>query len=210
MKSIQKIINKLNDKGISAAKMSRDLGFSNAVFYEWKKGKYNPSLEKLRAMSQYLDVPMTSLLDDDEQIEDKDPIVGLSDEQYDLIYHSIGLSSTAIDNIILIFLDQKISGLPVHIILNGLLSRPQLRELLEICVMYVQNDEVRKNMLIQPIIQSIGPVTSEDVESMISSLMISKFLKLMKHLRKDVKNSILEAKYENHLEEKEKPSSDEC
>jgi len=33
--------------------MSRDLGFSKAVFSQWKTGKQKPSAEKLLKMAEY-------------------------------------------------------------------------------------------------------------------------------------------------------------
>lgn len=62
MNSIQKIIELLNQKGISGAKMSKDLGFSNAVFSQWKTGKQNPSIEKLTKIAKYLEVSTDYLL----------------------------------------------------------------------------------------------------------------------------------------------------
>ena len=42
--------------------MSRELGFSNAVFSQWKKRKQNPSAESLRKMAEYFQVSVDYLL----------------------------------------------------------------------------------------------------------------------------------------------------
>lgn len=60
--TIQIITGLLKERGISAAKMSKDLGFSNAVFYQWKKGEQSPSLTKVSAIANYFDVPIECLL----------------------------------------------------------------------------------------------------------------------------------------------------
>ena len=56
MEIIKRIEELLDEKGISGAKMSRDLGFSNAVYSQWRSGKQNPSLEKLQKMADYFGV----------------------------------------------------------------------------------------------------------------------------------------------------------
>lgn len=59
--TIDKIIKLLREKGISGAKMSRDLGFSNAVFSQWKNHKQNPSNENLKKIADYFDVSVEFL-----------------------------------------------------------------------------------------------------------------------------------------------------
>lgn len=63
MQSIQMIIGLLNQKGISAAKMCRELGFSSGLFYQWKKGSQNPSMDKLIKIAQYFNVSVDYLLE---------------------------------------------------------------------------------------------------------------------------------------------------
>lgn len=49
----------LQDAGISASKMMKDLGFSNGLYSQWKKGLQNPSAAKLAAIAHYLNVPVS-------------------------------------------------------------------------------------------------------------------------------------------------------
>lgn len=48
MNTIEIINDLLKEKGISASKMMKDLGFSSGLFSQWKKGLQNPSRKKVR------------------------------------------------------------------------------------------------------------------------------------------------------------------
>ena len=61
MRTVDRIQDILNKKGISAAKMMRDLGFSSGLFSQWKTGKQKPSLSKLEMIADYLGVTITEL-----------------------------------------------------------------------------------------------------------------------------------------------------
>jgi transcriptional regulator with XRE-family HTH domain len=52
----------LKQKGISAAQMSRELGFSNSVFTQWKQRKQQPSIDKVRKMANYFGVTVDDLM----------------------------------------------------------------------------------------------------------------------------------------------------
>lgn len=65
MNTIEIITDLLNKKGISAAKMMRDLGFSNGLFSQWKKGLQKPSAEKLSKIADYFEVTVDYLLGTD-------------------------------------------------------------------------------------------------------------------------------------------------
>lgn len=58
----EKIIMLLNEKGISIAKMMRELGFSSGLFSQWKSGKQRPSAEKICKIAEYLNVSTDYLL----------------------------------------------------------------------------------------------------------------------------------------------------
>jgi len=75
---IDRIIALLAEKGVSAAQMSRDLGFSNAVFSYWKKRKQKPSTDKLVAMAEYFGVSLDYLVG--RESEDKHFRVGVTPE----------------------------------------------------------------------------------------------------------------------------------
>ena len=62
MKSIEKINILLEERGIKATKMMRDLGFSTGLYSQWKAGS-QPSLPKLRKVADYLHVPLFAVTD---------------------------------------------------------------------------------------------------------------------------------------------------
>jgi len=66
MDTIDKINQLLAKKGVSAAQMSRELGFSNSVFTHWKQRKSQPSTEKLKKMAEYFEVPVSTLMSEQE------------------------------------------------------------------------------------------------------------------------------------------------
>lgn len=62
MDTIDRILELLEEKGVSGAEMSRQCGFSNAVFSQWKNKKQNPSAEKVSKMAEYFNVSVDYLL----------------------------------------------------------------------------------------------------------------------------------------------------
>lgn len=62
MNTIDLINDLLSLKGISAAQMSRDLGFSNGLYSQWKSGLQKPSAKKLEKIAEYFDVTVDYLL----------------------------------------------------------------------------------------------------------------------------------------------------
>lgn len=77
MDTIDLVVELLDKKGISGAKMSRDLGFSNAVFSQWKSGAQNPSMKSIIKMANYFGVSVEYLLGN----EQKEKPAGFTDEQ---------------------------------------------------------------------------------------------------------------------------------
>lgn len=63
MTSVEKINVILKEKGISATKMMKELGFSSGLYSQWKKGLQNPSLSKLSKIAEYLNVPLFAVTD---------------------------------------------------------------------------------------------------------------------------------------------------
>ena len=63
MNTIDRINYLLAQKGISAAQMSRDLGFSNGLYSQWKSGLQKPSAKKLTKIAEYFGVTVDYLLD---------------------------------------------------------------------------------------------------------------------------------------------------
>ena len=62
MDTIGRILELLEEKDVSGSKMSKDLGFSNAVFYQWKSHQQNPSADKVVKMADYFGVSVDYLL----------------------------------------------------------------------------------------------------------------------------------------------------
>ena len=83
------IINKLlKDKGISAAKMMNELGFSSGLYSQWKRGKQKPSREKLEKIANYFNVSVDYLLGTTPTVQafdENDNVVVIDDETRDII-----------------------------------------------------------------------------------------------------------------------------
>ena len=83
------IINKLlKDKGISAAKMMNELGFSSGLYSQWKSGKQKPSREKLEKIAYYFNVSVDYLLGTTPTVQafdENDNVVVIDDETRDII-----------------------------------------------------------------------------------------------------------------------------
>lgn len=54
----------LNEKGVSASAMAKDLGFSSGLFTQWKQGKQKPSSDKVAKMAEYFNCSIDYILDD--------------------------------------------------------------------------------------------------------------------------------------------------
>lgn len=56
---------KLRDaKGITDYRVAKDTGIAKATLCEWKKGTYNPKVDKLLTLAKYFDVPLEYFLED--------------------------------------------------------------------------------------------------------------------------------------------------
>lgn len=83
-----KIINmKLKEKNISAKKMLLDLNFSHGLITQWQKGN-TPSLDKITAIAEYLNVPVSYLLGEVQAYE------LLSDDEQNFLKNYRQLDST--------------------------------------------------------------------------------------------------------------------
>lgn len=86
MTTVELIQQKLEEKGIKPAKMSRDLGFSNGLFSQWKSGLQKPSADKIEKVAEYLGCSVDYLMGKEKSIyhelsEDKQRLL----EMYDLL-----------------------------------------------------------------------------------------------------------------------------
>lgn len=56
----------LEERNITAYKVSKDTGIATATLTEWKNGTYVPKVDKIMALAKYFDVPLEYFLDDGE------------------------------------------------------------------------------------------------------------------------------------------------
>ena len=48
----------LEERNLTAYRVSKDTGIPSATFTEWKNGKYKPKVEKLMILADYFNVPL--------------------------------------------------------------------------------------------------------------------------------------------------------
>lgn len=65
---LQIIDMKLKEKNVTAKKMLSDLNYSHSLITQWRKGNV-PSLDKIIAVAEYLDVPVSYLLGETQAFE---------------------------------------------------------------------------------------------------------------------------------------------
>ena len=57
----------LEERGITAYKVSKETGVATATLTEWKNGTYQPKVDKLMLIAKFFDVPIEYFLTDEEQ-----------------------------------------------------------------------------------------------------------------------------------------------
>lgn len=94
MKFAQIFNNIINQKKISAYKMSKDTGISDGLICYWKKGERIPNAENLVIISKYLDVSIDYLLTGKEPTQQttEQPSQQLTENEEDLLALLNGLS----------------------------------------------------------------------------------------------------------------------
>lgn len=78
----------LQDYGVSAYKVSKETGISQSVFSEWKRGKSQPKLDKLRKIADFFNVPITYFTENSDEsikVEAHNEPFYLDDETRDII-----------------------------------------------------------------------------------------------------------------------------
>ena len=53
----------LEERQLTAYKVSQDTGIATATFTEWKKGTYRPKVDKLMILANYFGVPVEYFLE---------------------------------------------------------------------------------------------------------------------------------------------------
>ena len=79
MNIVERIQQKLDEKGIKPSKMSKDLGFSSGLFSQWKSGKQKPSTEKIEKVAEYLGCTVDYLVGTESSIEKVYPNISEDD-----------------------------------------------------------------------------------------------------------------------------------
>ena len=62
----KKFLELLNKHNLTAYRVAKDTGISAVVFSEWKKGKSNPKVDKLKILAEYFGVSVEYFLEDTE------------------------------------------------------------------------------------------------------------------------------------------------
>ena len=53
-----------NERGVTDYEVSKKTGVSTATLSEWKKGTYQPKIEKIALIARYFGVPVTYFLEE--------------------------------------------------------------------------------------------------------------------------------------------------
>ena len=61
-----KFMQLLQNRQITAYKVAKDTGISNATLSDWKRGRATPKVEKLILLAKYFNVPIEFFLSDEE------------------------------------------------------------------------------------------------------------------------------------------------
>lgn len=56
----------LEDRDLTAYRVSKDTGIATSTLTEWKNGTYTPKVDKLMVLANYFDVPIEYFLKDEE------------------------------------------------------------------------------------------------------------------------------------------------
>ena len=55
----------LEERGVTAYKVSKETGVATATLTEWKNGTYTPKVDKLMLIAKFFDVPIDYFLSDE-------------------------------------------------------------------------------------------------------------------------------------------------
>lgn len=55
----------LEDRDLTAYRVSKDTGIATSTLTEWKNGTYTPKVDKLMVLANYFDVPIEYFLKDE-------------------------------------------------------------------------------------------------------------------------------------------------
>lgn len=70
----ERIFELIKEKGLTAYRVSKDTGISQASLADWRKGRSNPKIDKLQKLSEYFGVSIGYLTGNaDERIDTQEP-----------------------------------------------------------------------------------------------------------------------------------------
>ena len=76
---IERILKLMEQRGVTASRLSAEAGLPSSAITEWKKGKAKPSLDALRKISDYFNVSIDYLVGNDKNVTalnvEKDEII---------------------------------------------------------------------------------------------------------------------------------------
>lgn len=55
----------IKERGITPYKVAKDTQIATSTFYDWKSGRYVPKIDKLKKISDYLQIPVEKLLEEE-------------------------------------------------------------------------------------------------------------------------------------------------
>lgn len=97
MDVVEKIDLLLKDRGISAAKLCRELGFSSGLYSQWRKRSQNPSADKLKKVAAYFGVSVDYLMGTEPGAERE---TSPDDIRIALYHETEGMSDETLDRVL--------------------------------------------------------------------------------------------------------------
>ena len=69
----QKYVKLRDEKGVSDYRVSEDTGITKSTFTDWKSGRSQPKLDKLKILADYFGVSIEYFISDEPEQKDKKP-----------------------------------------------------------------------------------------------------------------------------------------
>lgn len=151
-------------------------------------GSGNLPLDKLEVLANALKCSPTYLMGWDECGEAK---VELSDDKYELIYQTLGLTKLAVDQILKMKIEQKYDKMPTLAMLNALIEQEAFYNLLTASSFYVQDDQIQIDMYqkFSELYKSKDFIISaEMMKYFISSVVEKEYISILDSIKKNINN----------------------
>lgn len=92
MDVIQRIINLMKQKGLTAKRLTVEAGLSSSAITEWKKGKSKPSAKSLQKLADYFHVSTDYLLTGKEPKKSSPPVDKTEEDDDDIDINDINFA----------------------------------------------------------------------------------------------------------------------